>query len=76
VRAGSSSHGAQPHCVLAFAHGWRTDYSAGCSRQALAFDFDDSGNWHSAIAAPCALQWGEAASAIASECPLYCSCGH
>jgi hypothetical protein len=44
VRTGSSSHGAHPRCVLPFAHGWRTDDSAECSCQALAFDRDDSGN--------------------------------
>jgi hypothetical protein len=76
VRTGSSSHGAHPRCVPPFAHGWRTGGSAGSSRQALAFDRDDSGNCTSQPARPPALQRREAASAIASECPLYCSCGH
>jgi hypothetical protein len=67
---------AHPRCVLPIAHGWRTGGSAGSSRQALAFDRDDSGNCTSQPARPPALQQREAACAIASECPLYCSCGH
>jgi hypothetical protein len=76
VRTGSSSHGVHPRCVLPIAHGWRTDDSAGCSRQALAFDRDDSGNCASQPARPPALQRREAACAIASECPLLYGCGH
>jgi hypothetical protein len=76
VRTGSSSHGAHPRCLLPFAHGWRTDDSAECSCQALAFDRDDSGNCTSQPARPPALQLREAACAIASECPLSRSCGH
>ena len=76
MRTGSSSHGAHPRCVLPFAHGWRTDDSAECSCQALAFDHDHSGNCTSQPARPPALQRREAACTIASECPLYSDCGH
>ena len=76
MRTRSSLHGAHPRCVLPFAHGWCTDDSAECSCQALAFDRDDSGNCASQPARPPALQRREAASAITSVCPLYCSCGH
>jgi hypothetical protein len=76
VRTGSSSHDAHPLCVLPIAHGWRTDDSAECSCQALAFDRDDSGNCTPQPARPPSLQRREAACAIASECPLLYSCGH
>jgi hypothetical protein len=63
--------------VLALAHAWRPgEGSVEPWRDAQASQCDESGNSIPKPARRRGLQRREAACAIASECPLYCSCGH
>jgi hypothetical protein len=63
--------------VLAFAHAWRHgEGSVEPCRGAQASECDESGNSIPQPARQSGVQLREAAHAIASECPLYCSSGH
>ena len=61
--------------VLAFAHACPGEGSAKPFRGTQASECDESGNSIPQPARWSGLQLREAACAIASECPLYCSCG-